>query len=169
MSDEQIIGVKISKLDPIPSSWTEEQVREFVQRGLLPVSDSNTHTYKVPAKTLVKYADGSAYMVIRARKINNRYTTNHNFTEVSQLISRDYGVSLRIANDDGTYWYCYELSEIEYYEGEISSLIFKSVSETTDHPQDEPTAEATFTSTAVFNASNTLTVTFEEKCRVSTF
>ena len=45
-TDINLLGKRISQLNPIPQDWTEEQVVELITNGLLPLAKSNYDTFK---------------------------------------------------------------------------------------------------------------------------
>lgn len=156
---------RISQLDSVPSAWTEKQLRSFLDSGALPVTGPDKLTYKIPVRFVVPSSNGSAYMVIRAKKRGSGYSLNHSFLEASQAIAKDYGLTLRVSNEEGTDWSCFELSKIWYSGDEIAAMEFQSLSETIDIPSDDPDAECTYTSSALFTRDNRLQVDLQERCR----
>lgn len=55
-----IVGARISQLDPIPSEWSEERLIQFMNDGLVPVSDETRHTYKAALGVILSYATGKS-------------------------------------------------------------------------------------------------------------
>lgn len=156
---------RISQLDSVPSTWTEKQLRSFLDNSAIPVTGPDKLTYKIPVRFVVPSSNESAYMVIRAKKRDSGYSLNHSFLEASQAIAKDYGLTLRVSNEDGTDWSCFELSKIWYSGEEIAAMEFQSLSETIDVPSDDPDAECTYTSSALFTRDNSLQVNLHERCR----
>lgn len=78
---------RISQLDSVPSTWTEKQLRSFLDSGALPVTGPDKLTYKIPVRFVVPSSNESAYMVIRAKKRDSGYSLNHSFLEASQAIA----------------------------------------------------------------------------------
>lgn len=69
-------GLRISRLDPIPQDWTQEQINNLLNTGLFPVSNQEgTHTYKVILGLLsagkLKLSD-----VVSAHSSEKRYVLN---------------------------------------------------------------------------------------------
>ena len=69
-------GLRISRLDPIPQDWTQEQINNLLNTGLIPVSNQHgTHTYKVILGLLslgkIKLVD-----VVSAYSSEKRYVLN---------------------------------------------------------------------------------------------
>lgn len=63
MAEKELTGIRISRLKPIPKNWTEQQVEELMNTGIVPVVDpgsvNNPETYKVELSTILKKASGS--------------------------------------------------------------------------------------------------------------
>lgn len=54
-------GIKISKLDPIPQDWTEEQIANLMDVGLIPISlESMEMTFKATLGLVLSYAIGKS-------------------------------------------------------------------------------------------------------------
>ena len=102
-----------------------------------------------------------AYMVVTATKSGSSYMLNHNFNELSGVLSAGYGIALRISVDTGS-WRYYELCD--YVEGQ--RLVFRTLSDITEVDGD---TTRVYTSKATITSSNSFSIELEEKVELAIF
>lgn len=80
-------GIRISRLDPIPSDWSEEQLLELLTNGLFPVTSlSNNDTYKATIGLILSYAKKG---LISSESIAPKYNTNVTYSVNSFVVYED--------------------------------------------------------------------------------